>query len=124
MFGLFKTYKESKYTGGCLFISLASRNFDKCISCCGTVISAFEESSVWFHSRCVASGRATADINKQCVRCEKLLKKTDSIDRVKIYGEFKAIHRDSGIKRKFSESDSEQKYLTALLTALFTALLN
>jgi hypothetical protein len=38
------------------------------------------------------------------------LKKTDSIDRVKIYGEFNAaIHRDSGMKRKVSESESDSE---------------
>jgi hypothetical protein len=37
------------------------------------------------------------------------LKKTDSIDRVKICGEFKAVHRECGMKRKVSDSDDEQQ---------------
>jgi len=37
------------------------------------------------------------------------LKKTDSIDRVKICGEFKAVHRECGMKRKVSEADSDDE---------------
>ena len=70
------------------------------------MISAFEESSVWFHSRCVANGRATAEI-KTCFRCEKLLTKTDSVQRVLICGEYKSVHKECGLKRKLLIADDE-----------------